>query len=434
MVIASWQKQHFVPLTVNAKNIWKKLMMNIANSIDNALNSLYNTTILNKKGFTMKKLLTALAFGLIATFAQAEASFDQIEGLIQQKNYAAAASGLETIIQNHPKSAKAFYAMAQAQAGLGNQDKAQKALNIATGLNPTLDFAPASSVASLKEAITPQTKKIEAIEESHGLRNFVLFVMFVGFAVAMYFVWSVYSRKKEEELRESDAKFLREEAARQERDAQRKREHMEMLAKQDAERKAELAAEAALKAHKNYGHERFDPANPDKLKTVKQFKEEQAAAKAAELQATELREARARADAAEASARMYRTSAQAVQPTQVVHTNSGSNDMLTGVLIGNMLSGHHHETTRVVEREVVREAPSRSSTWDDTPAPTVRESRSSSWDDTPSTPSRSSSWDDDSSSSSSSSSSSWSSSSSSSSDSSWSSSSSSDSSSSSSWD
>ena len=36
-------------------------------------------------------------------------------------------------------------------------EKAQKALNIATGLNPTLDFAPASSVQSLKDAITPQT-------------------------------------------------------------------------------------------------------------------------------------------------------------------------------------------------------------------------------------------------------------------------------------
>jgi tetratricopeptide (TPR) repeat protein len=136
----------------------------------------------------MKKLLVILALFSSAVFA--EATFEQIEGLIQQKNYAAAASGLEVIIQNHPKSSKAFYAMAQAQAGLGNLEKAQKALNIATGLNPTLDFAPASSVASLKEAITPQVKKIEVIEESHALRNFVLFAMFAGFAVAMYFIWS----------------------------------------------------------------------------------------------------------------------------------------------------------------------------------------------------------------------------------------------------
>jgi uncharacterized membrane protein YgcG len=373
----------------------------------------------------MKKFLVTLAIGLASVTAFAEATFDQIEGLIQQQNYAAAAQGLEVIIQNHPKSAKAFYAMAQAQAGLGNLEKANKALNIATGLNPTLDFAPSSSVASLKQAITPQTSKIEAVEESHALRNFVLFVMFAGFAAAMYFLYSVYARKQEEEQAERDAEFLREEKARQEREAERKREHMAMLAKQDAERKAELAAEAALKAHKNYGHERFDPANPDKLKTVKRMKEEAAEKQRLFLEAQERREAQARADAAEASARMYRTSAQAVQPaptTTVV--NNSSNDMLTGVLIGNMLSGsHHHDTERTVVRETVREvpAPSRDSSWDDTP------SRSSS---------RSSSWDDDSSSSSSSSSrSSWSDSSSSSSSSSWDSgSSSSDSSSSSSWD
>ena len=374
----------------------------------------------------MKKFLIAVMFGLMAIAAQAEATFEQIEGLIQQKNYAAAASGLEVIIQNHPKSSKAFYAMAQAQAGLGNLEKANKALTIATGLNPTLDFAPEGSVQKLKQAITPQVAKIESIEESHTMRNIIL-VLFV-FAVGGI-IYTVYRKNKEaDEKYEAEIKAI-EEKARAEREAERKRQHMDMLAKQDAERKAEREEEArsaALRSHKNYGHERFDPANPDKLKTVKQFKAEQA--EAAEKQrlffeAAELREARARADAAEASARMYRTSAQAVQPT-VVHTNSSGSDMLTGVLIGNMLSGSHHDTTRVVEREVIREVPtsssSRSSSWDDTPS---TPSRSSSWDDTPSRSSSSSSWD---SGSSSSSSSSWSDSSSSSS--------SSDSSSSSSWD
>jgi len=374
----------------------------------------------------MKKFLVAVMFGLMAIAAQAEATFEQIEGLIQQKNYAAAASGLEVIIQNHPKSSKAFYAMAQAQAGLGNLEKANKALTIATGLNPTLDFAPEGSVQKLKQAITPQVAKIESIEESHTVRNIIL-VLFV-FAVGGI-IYTVYRKNKEaDEKYEAELKAI-EEKARADREAERKRQHMEMLAQQDAERKAELAAEAALKAHKNYGHERFDPENPDKLKTVKQFKEEKA--EAAEKQrlffeAAELREARARADAAEASARMYRTSANTFsQPAPtVVHTNSSGTDMLTGVLIGNMLSGSHHDTTRVVEREVIREVPasssSRSSSWDDTPS---TPSRSSSWDDTPSRSSSSSSWD---SGSSSSSSSSWSDSSSSSS--------SSDSSSSSSWD
>jgi len=372
-------------------------------------------------GVSMKKFFAVLVLSLASLSSFAEASFEQIEGLIQQKNYAAAASGLETVIQNHPKSAKAFYAMAQAQAGLGNLEKANKALTIAQGLNPTLDFAPADSVQKLKQAITPQTAKIEAVEESHALRNFVYFVLFAGFAVACYFLYSVYSRKKEEE----EAAALSEKLAAQAEEHARAELKVKRM---QEEREAELArqlreqqAEDALKAHKNYNHERFDPANPDKLKSVAQFKKEQEEAK----RVLELREAQARADAAEATARMYRTSAQTVAPTHTTVVNNSSNDMLTGVLIGNMLSGHHdhHETTKVVEREVIREVPAKSS------------SRDSSWDDTPSTSSsRSSSWDD-SSSSSSSRSSSWSDSSSSSSSSSWDSgSSSSDSSSSSSWD
>ena len=352
----------------------------------------------------MKKILVAFVFGLLSLTAFAEATFEQIEGLIQQQNYSAAAAGLEVIIQNHPKSAKAFYAMAQAQAGMGNLEKAKKALDIATGLNPTLDFAPSSSVASLKQAITPQVKKIEAVDESHALRNFILFAMFAGFFAACYFLYSVYTRKQEQE---QAARDLAEAELKAERDRERERMRQERVAR-EAE---EAAKEAAIKSHKNYGHERFDPENPDKLKTVKRMKEEAAEKQRLFLEAQERREAQARADAAEASARMYRTSAQTVaQPTTTVVNNGSSGDFVTGMLVGNMLSGSHHDHTTVIERETVREvpAPSRSSSWDDTPAPT---------------PSRSSSWDDDSSSSSSKSSSSWSSSSDDSSSSSWSSSS-----------
>jgi len=252
----------------------------------------------------------------------------------------------------------------------------------------------------------------------------------IGFAI-----WFAYGQVKiqREEAERDEAEAKARDEARAEREAERKRQHMEMLAKQDAERKAELAAEEALKAHKNYGHERFDPENPDKLKTVKRMKDEAAEKQRLFLEAEARREAQARADAAEASARMYRTSAQAVQPTHttVVNNGSSSGDFVTGMLVGNMLSGSHHDHTTIVEREVVREtpAPSRSSSWDDTPTPSISTGRSSSWDDTPSSSSsRSSSWDDDSSSKSSSSS--WSSSSSSDSSSSWSDSSSSSSSSS----
>ena len=61
----------------------------------------------------MKKIL--LAFALFAVAAFAEPSFDQMQDLIGQKQFAAAEQGLEVIIQAHPNSAKAYYSMAQAQ-------------------------------------------------------------------------------------------------------------------------------------------------------------------------------------------------------------------------------------------------------------------------------------------------------------------------------
>ena len=96
----------------------------------------------------MKRVAMFIAGIALAVSAMAEASFQQIEGLIEQKNYAAAAAGLEGIIQNHPKSAKAFYAMAQAQAGLGNLEKAQYALNKAKSIDPDLKFASCLAVYS----------------------------------------------------------------------------------------------------------------------------------------------------------------------------------------------------------------------------------------------------------------------------------------------
>jgi hypothetical protein len=357
----------------------------------------------------MKKILGTLVLSLAAMSSFAEATFEQIEGLIQQKNYAAAASGLEVIVQNHPKSAKAFYAMAQAQAGLGNLEKANKALNIATGLNPTLDFAPASSVASLKQAITPQTAKIEVIEESHFWRNTLAVLFALTIFGGIYMLW----RKKEDEEEAKREQALAELKAERDRERKEREERLEARAAQArAEVEAEEAKEAALRAHKNYGHERFDPANPDKLKSVKQFKTEQQEAARVMAQAEADREARMeRLRQQELEARLTRSNAVSgpayAQPTHTTVVNNSGNDMLTGILVGNMLSGSHHDTTRVVEREVIREVPatpSRSSSWDDTPS---TPSRSSSWDDTPS---RSSSWSDSSSSSSSSdssSSSSW---------------------------
>lgn len=333
----------------------------------------------------MKKFLIALAMVCTSVLAFAEASFDQIEGLIEKQQYAAAASGLEGIIKNHPQSAKAFYAMAQAQAGLGNLEKARYALDKARGLDPDLKFASKSNIESLQVAITPQAAKIETVHE-HDYAWLKWVLAFGVFGLAIWYYKSEEAKKKE----------------------------------------AEARANLKKAAESDSIHSDYHSASPsDKA----YMREHNMAPK------TEVPKATPTPSTYVPPAPTYvaPTPSYAPAPTQTVihHHSSGGRDLVTGMVLGQMMghNDHHHDTTRVIEREVIREVP----------AP----SRDSSWD-TPSTPSRSSSWDSDSSSSKSSSwdtpsssSSSWgSSSSSSSSDSSWGSSDSSSSSSdsSSSWD
>lgn len=304
----------------------------------------------------MKKFLFLLAF--VSSFAFAEASFDQVQGLIAQQNYSAAAAGLETIIQNHPKSAKAFYSMAQAQAGLGNLEKANKALSIATGLDPTLSFASSSQVQSLREAITPQTKKIEAVDDTHVIRNTILIIMILALA---YIVYTVYRRNK------------------------------------DAE---EGSGYAGSSGPKNPGpdddYHKASPSDQAYMREHNMAPKPKVYASATKSTTT--------TTASSNPAPVY--VAPSSQPPTVVNNHYGSNNdgLVTGMILGNMM-GNHHDHTTIIEKEVVREVPSKSysspvdTSWDNS------NSKSSSWDDTPS---RSSSWD---SSSSSSSSSSWSSSS-----------------------
>ena len=95
-----------------------------------------------KRAFIIMALVSASAF--------AEPSFNQIESLIASSQYGAAQSGLEQITQNHPQSAKAFYAMAQAKAGLGNQIGAKESLDRAIGLDPELKFADKNEVQNYR--------------------------------------------------------------------------------------------------------------------------------------------------------------------------------------------------------------------------------------------------------------------------------------------
>ena len=320
----------------------------------------------------MKKILLALALSLSALAAHAEATFDEVQTLISQREYAAAASGLEVIIKNHPNSAKAFYAMAQAQAGLGNLEKAQLALTKATGLNPTLNFVPADSVANLKQAITPQAQKIEAIEPSHFWRNF--FILLVLAAIGLI----AYDRYRNRKRPDSDSG---------------------------------LNGIDPITPAPTLGPKFKDLSSPTR---VQPYSKIPTASKpvVATVPSTQYRN-----DSAVTSPTTYTPASSSTNnsPTVVHHYNNSGSDMLTGALIGGILGSYASEP-RVVEREIIREvpAPSSSSSWDIEPA--TQTTRSSSWDDESSRPSSSwassssssgSSWDSDSGRSSSSSGSSW---------------------------
>lgn len=196
------------------------------------------------------------------------------------------------------------------------------------------------------------------------------FVLFFIVGTGIYILYVKKKEREDAEQRERDAKFLREEQARQAEEA-RKAKLSDIVTKPAKQPKATASQPTASIATSG-------PAVQQPLYTP--------------------------------------------QPTHttVVNNTSSNDGLLTGILIGDMMN-RHHDTPRVVEREVIREVPAsrstRDSSWDDTPS--TSSSRSSSWDDDSSSrsSSRSSSWDD--SSSSSSSSSSWDSGSSSSSSSSW---------------
>ena len=342
----------------------------------------------------MKKIIIAFMLGLSMLFMQAHAepTFNQVQTLIAQQEYRAAEKGLEEIIKNHPNSAKAFYAMAQAQAGLGNLTKAQHALDKAMGLNPALDFAPQSSVDNLKQAIHPQVAKIETIEESHFWRNVFLIILLGLVGYLGYVLYDSHQKSKK-------------------RQAQ--------IEKEAEERYAE--------------YKRKLYATQPKVEAKAEVKTPTVSSGFASVKPTPAKDERIYAGGSPSVPTPVPAPVQThSQPTIINNTtsNNSASDFMLGAAMGHILtanSSSHKEVVRekVIEREVPAET--KSSSWDDTPS---TPSRSSTWD-SDSSSKRSSSWDDDSSSSSKSSSS-WSSSSSDSS-SSWDSGSSSDSSSSS-WD
>ena len=287
----------------------------------------------------MKKILIAFAFSLLSVTAFAEATFQQVETFIEQQQYEVASLALKEIIANHPNSAKAYYAMSQAQAGLGNLEKAQCALNKAKSIDPELKFATSSNIASLEQAITPQTKKIEVVTESHFWRN-----LFLGIVVGLilFGLYILFFRKKEDPTPD-------------------------------------------IKPTGSPG-----PAGPS-------------GPKGPTTPIPNYTSSTAPSPAPAPSYGYASTPAPTVVNNHYGSSNDGLlTGVLVGEMLANY-SHHHDtvivEQPVYVAPSFVAPAPSRSSSWDDAPAPTP--SRSSSWDDDSSSK-KSSSWDSDSSSSSSS--------------------------------
>ena len=139
----------------------------------------------------MKQLLSIL---LLSICLYAEATFDQVQSMIDKQQYKQAVLALTIISNNHPASSKVQYTLAQANAGLGNLPAAKEALDRAIALNPKLDFVSASQVNELSSIINAP-RVIKPVEpESHWF-IWLLSITGVSFVIAYFIKQNNRSRK-----------------------------------------------------------------------------------------------------------------------------------------------------------------------------------------------------------------------------------------------
>lgn len=138
----------------------------------------------------MLKLLSIL---LLSICLYAEATFDQVQSMIDKQQYKQAVLALTIISNNHPASSKVQYTLAQAYAGLGNLPAAKEALDRAIALNPKLDFVSASQVNELASIINAP-RVIKPVEpESHW---FIWLLSITGVSLVIaYFIRNNKSSK-----------------------------------------------------------------------------------------------------------------------------------------------------------------------------------------------------------------------------------------------
>ena len=122
---------------------------------------------------------------LLSICLYAEATFDQVQSMIDKQQYKQAVLALTIISNNHPASSKVQYTLAQANAGLGNLPAAKEALDRAIALNPKLDFVSASQVNELSSIINAP-RVIKPVEpESHWF-IWLLSITGISFVVAYF--------------------------------------------------------------------------------------------------------------------------------------------------------------------------------------------------------------------------------------------------------
>ena len=128
---------------------------------------------------------------ILAASLYAEATFDQVQSMINNHQYKQAVLALTLIDTNHPNSSKVQYTLAQAHAGLGNLSTAQEHFLRAKSLNPKLDFVPSDAVASLEQAITPQTKLIKPVSSGPSWWEYLLVILSFGL---LFWIWKLRSK------------------------------------------------------------------------------------------------------------------------------------------------------------------------------------------------------------------------------------------------
>lgn len=120
----------------------------------------------------------------------AEATFDQVQSMIDSKQYTQAKLALTVIESNHPKSARVQYTLAQVNAGLGDLTTARTHLAKAKAIDPELSFVSKSAVKDLQQVLQVDTDLITAVKSGPSWFDYFLVILSFGL---VFWLWK--SRK-----------------------------------------------------------------------------------------------------------------------------------------------------------------------------------------------------------------------------------------------